>query len=819
MKHLLTALMVLGWVGTVSAQQPKVTSVRVFADQDFARFMVDGIVYNRATTFQWTVGSTHVLSAALPNGFGPGSLPQDSDLGPPANCADLTPTDDPTQQVDATCTRRFQFSGWSDSSGIQAVLGTTILVTADPAISYYKASFAQTIRVRLIVYGQLNQQPSGPPSCTASRPPGTLYPGVVSVGGQCYWNSTDIWVAPGAALLLGASPYYGYAFLGFTVNGAPPQNSGSISVLTPLILIAQFTPGKMVRFFSEPTGLNVLIDRTPVPTLAPDADTSAFATSFPVPGLFFWAESSKHILAAPSPQVDRFGNAWMFDSFSNGMGLNSIYTARETNVPESITAKFIRGAYYDIFTNPGGLKLKIDGRDNWPDHYFVWALGSKHQISAPLEIVDVKGRKLRFKGWSNGAAAAQEITVDQDAVDNSKRLIATYEMLGRVTVQSVTVGAPVKVDGVDCTTPCTVDKAVGEKVAISAASITVSSMERLDFVSWWDGGSAERVVTIQGPDPVVVGATFRKAYLLRTASEPDGGAVVRPDQASPDGFYPENSQLTLVAESSPGYRFRRWEGDVSGTYKVAALTMDGPKLVRALMETVPYLAEGGVKNAAGETPDAVVAAGSLISIFGASLAPDLVVGPSNPLAQTIAGVTVRTADRLLPLLFVSPEQINAQLPSDLEDGDYKLQVRWEGHPDIEGKFTLVRNAPGLFTQTADSKTFALALHESGKLITPESPALRGETVSIFGTGFGPYERSAPDGFALPAATKLALADKLELLGGETPIETAWSGAAPGFVGMTVTRFTLPADTPAGTPLELRVRINGRESNKVQLPVE
>ncbi|MCX6630428.1 MAG: hypothetical protein NTW28_22660, partial [Candidatus Solibacter sp.] len=398
MKHLLTALMVLGWVGTVSAQQPKVTGVRVYATQVGARFVVDGMVYDRPTSFFWTVGSTHILSGMLPYDSGAQVLPHDG-IMTRTYCPDVPgASTDPNTQYDATCDRRYTGIGWRTSDGSPVVPGPTITVTADPAITYYELSSSVEIRVRLIVYGELNKQPSGPIPCTANRPAGTLYPGIVIINEVCYWNSTDIWVGPGAILNLGANPYYGYAFLGFSVNGGPPQNSGTRTALTPLILIAQFAPGKMVRFYSEPAGLNVLIDRTPVPTLVPGADTSLYENAFPIPGLFFWAETSKHILAAPSPQVDKFGKPWIFDSFSNGMGLNSIYTAQVTNVPESITAKFIPGAYYDVFTSPGGLKLKIDGRDNWPDHYFVWALGSKHQISAPLEIVDAKGRKPRL--WS-----------------------------------------------------------------------------------------------------------------------------------------------------------------------------------------------------------------------------------------------------------------------------------------------------------------------------------------------------------------------------------------------------------------------------------
>src|SRR5207248_11522925 len=131
-----------------------------------------------------------------------------------------------------------------------------------------------------------------------------------------------------------------------------------------------------------------------------------------------------------------------------------------------------------------------------------------------------------------------------------------------------------------------------------------------------------------------------------------------------------------------------------------------------------------------------VAPGSIVSLFGVNLAPSLQVGPDNPLAQSLADVTVRIGGKLLPLLFVSPEQINAQLPPDLAEGVYTLTVRWEGKPDAVTDFTVARNAPGLFNRVVDGRAFGLFLHENGDPITTDSPARRNETVTLLGTGLG-----------------------------------------------------------------------------------
>ena len=78
-----------------------------------------------------------------------------------------------------------------------------------------------------------------------------------------------------------------------------------------------------------------------------------------------------------------------------------------------------------------------------------------------------------------------------------------------------------------------------------------------------------------------------------------------------------------------------------------------------------------------------VAPGSIVSIFGASFAPETAAGPENPLAQAIGCVTVRSGGRLLPLFFVSPSQINLQLPDDTPLGEQRVVVSCQGLPDVE----------------------------------------------------------------------------------------------------------------------------------------
>jgi uncharacterized protein (TIGR03437 family) len=314
-------------------------------------------------------------------------------------------------------------------------------------------------------------------------------------------------------------------------------------------------------------------------------------------------------------------------------------------------------------------------------------------------------------------------------------------------------------------------------------------------------------------------ASYHSSYLLVANSDPANQVSFTFAPTSPDGFFADGTQVTVSVTPKGGYKFRRWDGDLSGTFNTGYVTRSSPREVIARLDKVPFIPSTGVKNAAGETPDGTVAPGSIIAIYGENLATGLAIGPTSPLAQTLGGITVVINDQLLPLLFVSQTQINAQVPSDLEDGTYTLKVKSLTQADVPGTVNIRRNAPGVFTQSTSDAPLALAFHEDGTAITPDSPARRQETVTFYGTGFGPYERRVIDGFLVPAAPANKLADPVTVVAGDLQLTPTWTGAAPGMVGTTIMRLKVSDDMPAASTLEMVVQINGAQSNKVLLPVQ
>lgn len=88
---------------------------------------------------------------------------------------------------------------------------------------------------------------------------------------------------------------------------------------------------------------------------------------------------------------------------------------------------------------------------------------------------------------------------------------------------------------------------------------------------------------------------------------------------------------------------------------------------------------------------AVVAPGSLITIFGSGLSGTTRRAESLPLPLVLDGVEVKAGGRAIPLLFVSPGQINAQLPPDVASGILTISIG-----GASGTARVQPTAPGLF---------------------------------------------------------------------------------------------------------------------------
>ncbi len=793
-EHRTRSLMGLGMLFMVGQLSAQIVLNKVSTVPSGAVFYVDGTPYTSAQNFLWQTGTKHILQI--------------------------------NSQADPTGTTRYIANGWSDPTQQFSASSNTVTITANAVVAEYKSIVIFQYRVDLFLFNYSGDPANRPASAcgypgTPAQPfvnnPGVQFPGVVYVGGQCYDTSQTIWADAGSSMTLAAYPFPGFVFQGWSVNAnAPSAFVGSILVKGPTVLNPRFAPGKRVTFYTSPPELQVRVDGTNVNTLVPGTISAASKS-----GIFDFGDGQEIVLGAPSPQRDLQQTLWVFDSFDIGGGQNTVYKVNNVNISSTITARFKKGISVSIATNPPNLKVSIDGRDNWPSQDFAWAAGSKHSIAAPAQVTDSRDRKLNFTGWSHGGDAAQELVLPAEVpAAGGIRWTANYQMLPRLTVSMAQAGIRLQLDGVDCLAPCSIDKPSGSSVSIAASSVlALGDGVRYEFQGWNDGvATPSRNIQFANED-IRIGASYRTMNRLVAVSDPAEGAAFQFNPPSVDGFYSSDTQVTVTADTLKGFRFRRWEGDLQGTFRTASISMNAVHTVRAALDKVAFVAEAGVRNSAGETPIQAVSAGSIISIYGEGLGTETLVGGVNPVPQTLGGITVRWNNRFLPLIFVSPQQINAFLPAEAEPGDQTLFIRLANQQDIASTFKVARNAPGLFAFFIDSTGYAVAVHENGKPITPDSPAKKGETITLFGTGFGPLLRPVPEGFTVPEGILYGVADKVELVAGEYTAPAASSVAATGMIGTIASLWKIAPEFPSGAAVQIKVRVNGQDSNNVLLPVE
>jgi len=723
------------------------------------QIVVDGQTFSQTQTFTWAVGTGHSLAVGSP-------------IQPYAGAPEV-----------------YTFQNWT--YGNTTVPTTETWVTAMAGVTQYTASFIVSFPLTVSITNNC-----GTVSCGGA-------PGVILLNGNQMGSLGPQWYPAGTPEVLTAVPNIGYAFAGWTA-GADQAISGvtdTVTLTQGVTAIANFTKATSITFATQPEGLKLVIDTEP--TSAPNTESLGWGTV--------------HNIAAVSPQQDLTGNYWVFSSWSDGGAVNHPYTVPLSSNPVTLTATYTPASLNTFLTQPPGLNLTVDGRSNWNTWYFAWAVGSTHTFSAPATQTDSQGRLWSFTGWSNGGPAAQTVTV---ASTQGNTYTATFQQLGQLTVNSTLPSLSVSVNGTSCTTPCTVQPPLGTQVTISAPASVPAGVGSRQQLAGWSTGAGPGNLTIAAPaNSTTVTANYQLMNQLVTATSPANAGTWNLQPASPDGYYNAGSVVNIAVSPSPGYQFRNWSGDLSGIEPFGTVVMSQPRSVTALLSTVPYLPTGAVTNGAGPTPSSAVAPGSAISIFGLNLADSVQVNVANTMPQTLAGVTVSAGGQLLPLYYVSPSQINAQLPSNMPLGQASLIVTTPEQAQVTANFTVAQDAPGLFALTSNNKAYALAFHHDGTLVTEASPAKAGETLTLYGTGFGPTAPARPEGQPVPASPAYLLTDPASVQVSTASFAAQSAYALPAAIGIDVVEFTLGSGAPSGGDFELTVTVNKVVSNTVLLPIQ
>jgi uncharacterized protein (TIGR03437 family) len=200
----------------------------------------------------------------------------------------------------------------------------------------------------------------------------------------------------------------------------------------------------------------------------------------------------------------------------------------------------------------------------------------------------------------------------------------------------------------------------------------------------------------------------------------------------------------------------------------------------------------GFSNSASFALETGLYPGALISLFGfdfASAGQIAALDASGKFPTTLESVQVLMNGVAAPLLYVGPNQINLQVPFEVEP-PVQLQVILP-----TGTLTAslaVSSALGLFTSNAG---WAAALNQDGTVNSSSNPAQPGSIVSLFGTG-GTWPSGLADGALASGAAPLSQETNDFQVVDEAGISVniLYAGAAPGLIDGV---FQLNVQLPSG----------------------
>lgn len=221
----------------------------------------------------------------------------------------------------------------------------------------------------------------------------------------------------------------------------------------------------------------------------------------------------------------------------------------------------------------------------------------------------------------------------------------------------------------------------------------------------------------------------------------------------------------------------------------------------------PVIKNNGVVSAASAVA-APVTPNSWVTIYGSNLssstrtwgAADIINGA---LPTTLDGVKVSINGKPAYVEYISPTQINVLTPDDTATGPVQVLVSSPGGQADPTNITLQAAAPAFFT--FDGKYLA-ATHVNGSLIgapgffpsapNATTPAKSGETIVLYGTGFGPTTPPASAGQVVSQLSPLAAKDLAITVGGVSAT-ASFAGLIPNAAGLYQFNVQLPAGIPDG----------------------
>jgi uncharacterized protein (TIGR03437 family) len=241
--------------------------------------------------------------------------------------------------------------------------------------------------------------------------------------------------------------------------------------------------------------------------------------------------------------------------------------------------------------------------------------------------------------------------------------------------------------------------------------------------------------------------------------------------------------------------------------QTANATITGP--ITGVFDPTPTILPSGVITAGNYGAFQAIAPATWIEIYGYNLATT----PSQTWAggdfngnlapSALGGTTVTVAGKPAFIDFVGPGQVNVQVPSGVAAGPQPVVVTTAGGSSLPYTVTVKSLEPGLLAPPSfilggrqhvvalfsGTLTYVLPVAVPGVLT---SRARAGDSITLYGVGFGPVTPDIPAGQIVQQTNALQSAFQVAFAG--VPATVTYAGFAPGYVGLYQINVTVPTVT-------------------------
>ncbi len=227
----------------------------------------------------------------------------------------------------------------------------------------------------------------------------------------------------------------------------------------------------------------------------------------------------------------------------------------------------------------------------------------------------------------------------------------------------------------------------------------------------------------------------------------------------------------------------------------------------------PSINQNGVVSSTAFGGSMAAARGSWVEIYGSNLAQgkrewassDFVDGKAP---TSLAGTSVTIGGLPAYVAYVSPGQVNVQVPEGVTAGAQDLVVKSPDGASAVYKVTVNDVEPGIFAPSslqAGGKQYAGLILADGTVASRSATNVRaGDTVTLYGIGFGTVAPNLASGEIVRNANSVVL--PLQIYFGDTAATVTYAGLAPGTLGLYQINVVVPQ--VSGTAIPLTIKLNG-----------